>query len=186
MIDPRTVRVGWYKLGEEFIVKKGLIKLLNSCLIKFYQTESETMWNAMLISNYYSSLRHWWFFFEGVVKTSLRRGAKSFSMQDKSCLLTQYIFGSQLSQILELEIDVNDGHAACDYKHDYVTAVGLLEENRHRYFFLLTVIEQFIFRCSHLGWPATPTPGSSRAHSPPRLWGTHSSYTSACWQPGCS
>lgn len=29
-------------------------------------------------------------------------------------ILTQYIFGSQLSQILELEIDVNNGHAACD------------------------------------------------------------------------
>lgn len=72
-------------------------------------------------------------------------------MQDKSCLLTQYIFGSQLSQILELEIDVNDGHAARDYKDDYVTAVGLLEENRHRYFFLLTVSGQFIFRYSHLG-----------------------------------
>lgn len=29
-------------------------------------------------------------------------------------ILTQYIFGSQLSEILELEIDVNDGDAACD------------------------------------------------------------------------
>lgn len=29
-------------------------------------------------------------------------------------ILTQYIFGSQLSQTLKLEIDVNDGHAACD------------------------------------------------------------------------
>lgn len=41
-------------------------------------------------------------------------------------ILTQYIFGSQLSQILELEIDVNDGHAACDCQDDYITAVDFL------------------------------------------------------------
>lgn len=38
-----------------------------------------------------------------------------------------------------------------------------------------------VFHCrSSSGWPAAPT------HSPPPLWSTHSSCTSACWQPGCS
>lgn len=42
-------------------------------------------------------------------------------------LLTQYIFGSQLPQILELEIDVNNGHATSDGQDDYVTAGMFLE-----------------------------------------------------------
>lgn len=41
-------------------------------------------------------------------------------------ILTQYIFGSQLSEILELEIDINDGHAAGDRQDDYITAVDFL------------------------------------------------------------
>lgn len=66
-------------------------------------------------------------------------------------VLTQYIFGSKLSQILELEIDVNDGHAACDGQDDYVAAVDFLQgKNKHRHMFLFTLV-----------WDATPTPASS-------------------------
>lgn len=44
--------------------------------------------------------------------------------------LTQYVFRSQLPQILELEVDVNNGHTTCDSEDNYVTAVGFLWENR--------------------------------------------------------
>lgn len=46
-----------------------------------------------------------------------------------SNILTQNIFGSQLQQILELEIDVNNGHAASDGQDDKVIAVDVLKEN---------------------------------------------------------
>lgn len=47
-------------------------------------------------------------------------------------LLTQYIFGAQLPQIFELEIDVNDGRAASDSQDDDVTAGRFLERKRDR------------------------------------------------------
>lgn len=48
------------------------------------------------------------------------------SKYEKPRRLTQYVFRAQLPQILELEVDVNNGHTACDSEDDYVTAVGFL------------------------------------------------------------
>lgn len=58
-------------------------------------------------------------------------------------LLTQYIFGAQLPQILELEIDVNDGHATSDSQDDYVTAGRFLERKCGRGV-LVKALEYFI------------------------------------------
>lgn len=45
-------------------------------------------------------------------------------------ILTQNIFGSQLQEVLKLEVDINNSHAASDGQNDYITTGGLLEENR--------------------------------------------------------
>lgn len=96
-----------------------------------------------------------------------------------STLLTQYIFGAQLPQILELEIDVNNGHATSDSQDDNVTA-GRFLERKCQWQVCVTQRRGRFHSWWYLGWWVTGT------HSPPQLWGTHSRYTSACWQPGCS
>jgi len=53
-----------------------------------------------------------------------------------SSALTQDVFGAQLSQIPELEIDVNDGRAARDCEDHHVTAVDFLGEKKHRRIFV--------------------------------------------------
>lgn len=51
---------------------------------------------------------------------------KYTSKHEKPRRLTQYVFRAQLPQILELEVDVNNGHTTCDSEDNYVTAVGFL------------------------------------------------------------
>lgn len=58
-------------------------------------------------------------------------------------LLTQYIFGAQLPQILELEIDVNDGHATSDSQDNYVTAGRFLQRKCDRCV-LVKALQNFI------------------------------------------
>lgn len=47
-----------------------------------------------------------------------------------SNILTQNVFGSQLQQILELEIDVNNSHAPSDGQNKKVIAVDVLEKKK--------------------------------------------------------
>ena len=44
-----------------------------------------------------------------------------------SLTLTKYVFGAQLSKVLELKVYVDDGHAARDSQHDDIAARNFLE-----------------------------------------------------------
>lgn len=74
--------------------------------------------------------------------TFVKKHTKTFAAYTQAqLLLTQYIFGAQLPQILELEIDVNNGHATSDGQDNYVTAGRFLERKYKKITLQVCVIQ---------------------------------------------
>ena len=66
----------------------------------------------------------------GTIKRITLRATYSLDQEGKqvSLTLTKDVFGAQLTEVLELKVYVDDGHAARDGQHDDIAARNLLED----------------------------------------------------------
>lgn len=51
------------------------------------------------------------------------------SYKNKTKKPTEHVLGSELSQVSELQVDVNDGYASCNGQNDDVIAIHFLEKS---------------------------------------------------------